>query len=427
MKFKIKSPLSVNILIGLIIGLIFGFIALYFNQENFVNNWVSPWGTIFLNMLKLVAVPIVFFSIICGIFGLGNIKDFSALAGKTFILYILTTAFAVTLGLLLVITIKPGKVFGDDNKIILEQQFSDNLTESKLSAEKVKESGPLSFLVDIVPENIFQATSDNTKMLQIIFISVMLGIVILLLPAEKTSSVRLLFTQISNIFIVLVDLIMKFAPFGVFALMAGMIVDFGGDHNILKALGLYAATVLSGLIFLTFIFYPLIVSFFTTIKLKQFFKAVYPAQVVAFTSSSSAITLPVTMRQVETRLDVPEKVSRFVLPLGMTINMDGTSLYQVVAVVFISQVFAIDLTLGQQMTIVLLALLSSIGAPGIPGGSIVMLVFILSSVGIPVEGLALILGIDRPLDMARTATNVTGDTLVCALISKFKFTKLKKG
>ncbi len=416
LKFIIKLPLSVNILIGLCLGIITGIISIHTNSEPFIHNWIQPWGEIFLNLLKLMAMPIVFLSIVCGIFGIGNLKDFSHLAGRTFLLYILTTVFAIIIGLILATSIRPGSVFSAKEQHELNEQFGETAIQPQISADEMKSKSPLQFLVDIVPDNLIKAVSDNTKMLQIIFLAILLGMAILLIPDEKTTVIRQFFMQLNNVFIHLVELIIKTAPFGVFSLMAGMLVDFGGSTEILQALGMYSLTVISGLLFIVLVFYPLIIRFFTKISPLKFLKGIFPAQIVAFTTSSSAVTLPVTRRQVETELGVPPKISGFVLPLGMTINMDGTSLYQVIAVLFISQVFGIELTFAQQMYIILLALLSSIGAPGIPGGSIVMLVFILSSVGIPVKGLALILGVDRPLDMLRTAINITGDSMICCLL-----------
>jgi proton glutamate symport protein len=427
MKLFARIPLSVNILIGLVMGLVVGFLMLQLQFEQFVLFWIKPWGDMFLNVLKLIAVPIVFLSIVCGIFGMGNMKDFSKLAGKTFLLYIITTTIAISIGLALVNIVQPGNVFDKTEQAQLQEQFGDIVVERQTSADEIKNKGPLRFLVDIVPENIIHSASDNSNMLQIIFIAMLLGLSILMLPEGKTTIVRQFFTQFNGVFVFLVELIMKTAPVGVFSLMCSMMVEFGGSSNLLKALGLYTLTVISGLLFVTFILYPLVLRVFSGLPMSKFLKGIFPAQIVAFTTSSSAITLPVTKRQVEKELQVPEKVSGFVLPLGMTINMDGTSLYQVVAVLFISQVFGIDLSFSQQMFIILLAVLSSIGAPGIPGGSIVMLIFILTSVGIPAHGLALILGVDRPLDMLRTTTNVTGDSMICYLLrNSFKEKQIKQ-
>jgi len=405
-----RIPLAINIAIGLVFGILAGFILLKTGYSVFTEKWIVPFGTIFLNLLKLLAVPIVFLSVCCGIFGIGSIQVFRKLAGKTLLLYIGTTLFAIFIGLILVKMIRPGELYkGMQTDVVIDLQARSE------SAETLEKQGFMQIIVDIVPENLFSAMTDNSKMLQIIFVSILLGLMILVLPYEQTDVVRKFLLQLNDIFIKLIDWAMKIAPLGVFALMAGMVVSFGGNLDVLKALGLYALTVILGLFLLMFFFYPVIITFFTKYKYLQFLKAIYPAQLVAFTTSSSAATFPVTKRQVEKELHVPEKISGFVLPLGMTINMDGTSLYQVVAVFFIAQVFGIELTLIQQFVIILTALLSSIGAPGIPGGSIVMLILILSSVGIPPEGVALILSIDRPLDMFRTSTNVTGDAMICCI------------
>lgn len=418
-KFIKKTHLSVIILFSLLLGVLFGYLMLNIGAEIVVKHWVTPFGTIFLNLLKLIAVPIVFLSVVTGIFNLGSISEFKGIAGKAILFFVLTTLVSINIGLFLVSTIKPGEIVNEEH-IISEQTIDNNFDENTTNYQQIKDRGPLSLLVDIVPENIFKAATDNSKMLQIIFFAFLLGVVILIIPEENTKTVKLFFSELSLVFIKLVDIIMKFAPIGVFALMSAMIVEFGGEIDILKALGLYAFTVVVGLLIVTYILYFLGIYFFTNKSPIKFYKAIFPAQLVAFTTSSSAATLPVTKRQVENELKISPKISGFVLPLGMTINMDGTSLYQAVAVVFISQVLGIDLNFSQIMLIILLTLLSSIGAPGIPGGSIVMLVAILTSVGIPAESIILILGVDRPLDMLRTVTNVTGDSFVCCLLGKNK-------
>lgn len=409
----IKISLPLLILLSMILGIAVGWLLSFYDYHSFAKNWISPFGSIFLNLLKLIAVPLVFISVVCATFGIGNIKDFSKLAGKTLILYVFTTILAICLGLFLVNIIKPGLVFSKSNDINIESPFSEANIQQK---SVLQTDGPLSLLVNMIPDNIVAATADNSKMLQIIFIAVMLGIIILLLPHEKTDKVKPLFEQLNTIFIFSVGLIMKIAPIGVFALMVNMMIDFGGKIDIIKALGLYAITVIIGLLTLTYLIYPTFVWLFAKINPKQFLKGIFPAQITAFSTSSSAATLPVTMHQVENELQVPKKISGFVLPLGMTINMDGTSLYQVVAIVFIAQVFGLDLHFSQFLLIILLTTLSSIGTPGIPGGSAVMSIFILSTLGIPAEGLALIMGIDRPLDMLRTVTNISGDSMICCLL-----------
>jgi|YNPMSStandDraft_1061717.scaffolds.fasta_scaffold00165_1 Na+/H+-dicarboxylate symporter len=409
----LKISLPLGILISMLLGIIAGWAFLHFGLNNLAKNWISPFGNIFLNLLKLIAVPIIFTSVTCAIFGIGNIKTFSKLAGKTILLYILTTIMAICLGLLLVNTIKPGFVFSKTEGDKMNIPISD--TKVNQNSEFQIET-PLILLVNLIPDNIIAATSDNTKMLQIIFIAVMFGIILLILPNEKTDKVKHLLDQLNVIFIFSVGLIMKIAPFGVFALMVNMVIDFGGKTDIFKALGLYGLTVVIGLLSLTYVLYPLLVWLFANIKPVKFIKGIFPAQITAFSTSSSAATLPITMHQVENELKIPKKISGFVLPLGMTINMDGTSLYQTVGIVFIAQVFGLELSFSQFILLVLLTTLSSIGTPGIPGGSAVMSILILSSIGIPTEGLALIMGIDRPLDMLRTVTNISGDSFICCLL-----------
>lgn len=418
----LKNPLSINILIGFFLGIVLGFLAIYFNFSNFVENWIYPLGEIFISLLKFIAIPIVFISILSGIINFADIKGFSNIARKTVVIYVITTIFAISIGFLLVKTIRPGEMMDREAVEYLQQQkLEDYIPQGNEDA--MKDRTIANILKDIVPDNFFKSMSDNTKVLQIIFMAVFFGIIILKLSNEKTNILKSFIIQLNEVVLKYVEIVMKTAPVGVFALMAGMIVNFGGELSIAKALGMYILTVALGLFLFLLLFYPLFVHLFTKLNFRTFFKAMYPVQLLAFSSSSSAVTFPVTKRQVENGLGVSEKVSSFVLPLGMTINMDGTSLYQTIAALFIAQIYGIELTLMQQLFFVFVALLSSIGTPAIPGGSIVVLVFILNSIGVPPEGLVLILGVDRPLDMLRTVVNVTGDAFVCSLIDKNKFKK----
>jgi Na+/H+-dicarboxylate symporter len=255
-------------------------------------------------------------------------------------------------------------------------------------------------------------------MLQIIFFAILFAIAMVLIPEQKIRTVKDFFDGINEVILKIIDFIMKFAPYGVFALLAALIVEFSGDADLFLALANYAGTVVIGLFFIILVIYPLFIRILAGVKYRDFFRAIFPAQMFAFTTSSSAATLPVTLRQTQNELGVSKTVSNFVLPIGVTINMDGTSCYQAIAAVFIAQVFGLDLNVTQQLTIVLTATLSSIGTPGVPGGSIIMLVIVLSSVGLPAAGLALILGIDRPLDMLRTVVNITGDSTISTIVSK---------
>lgn len=413
-----RLPLYVKILIGMGLGIIAGMLAVYFNFTKFTNDWIKPWGSIFLNLLKLIAVPLIFVSLVKGISSLSSISKLSRIGLKTISLYVISTIIAVSFGLLLVNNFEPGNTFPDHKKVELQERFGSTITVKKDQANNLKEESPLQFIVDIVPDNFFKAATDNSKMLQVIFFAILFGIAMVVLEDKKVKVVRDFFNGIDAIILKIIDIIMLFAPYGVFALIAGLIVDFSGDIDLFTALAYYAVTVIGGLLIMIFVIYPLLLKIFTPIKYTDFYKAISPAQLLAFSTSSSAATLPVTMECVENKMGVSNEVASFVLPVGVTINMDGTSCYQAIAAVFIAQVFGVNLDLYDQLIIVVTATLASIGTPGVPGGSIVMLIIVLTSVGIPIEGLALILGIDRPLDMLRTVVNVTGDATVSTIVAK---------
>lgn len=413
-----KLPLWVKIFIGMGIGVLWGLVAVWTSLEDFTTNWIKPWGNIFLKLLKLIAVPLIFVSLVKGISSLSNITKLSRIGLKTISIYLVTTLIATTVGLGLVNLIKPGNVFPQERQEEYRDRFFDDISEKQLFADEVREQSPLHFFEEMIPENIVFAAGDNSKMLQVIFFAILFGMAMVLIPEARVKVVRDFFGGLNDIILKIIDLIMRFAPIGVLALMAGLIVDFSGDTELFKALGMYMVTVSLGLFLLILIFYPLLMRLFTNIGIVRFLRGILPAQLVAFSTSSSAATLPVTLKQVTNEFKVAKTIGNFVLPVGVTINMDGTACYQAVAAVFIAQVFGMDLSLSQQLSIVLLATLASIGSPGVPGGSIVMLIVVLSSVGIPVEGLALILGVDRPIDMLRTVVNVTGDSTVASIVAK---------
>jgi len=400
------------------LGVLWGLIAVWVEWEAFTIDWIEPWGTIFLKLLKMIAVPLIFVSLVKGISSLTDITKLSRIGYKTILIYLITTVFATTVGLTLVNVVKPGGVFPEEKQEEYRQKFSGQIELRQESAREIEERSPLQFFVDTVPDNIFLAAGDNSKMLQIIFFAILFSLALVLVQGEKTQLVMDLFDGLNDVILKMVDLIMRFAPIGVFALMAALVVDYSGDVGIFTALGMYMLTVAFGLMFLIIIFYPLVIRIFAGIRIKDFLKGILPAQLVAFTTSSSAATLPVTLKQVINEFRVSRPIANFVLPIGVTINMDGTSCYQAIAAVFIAQVFGIDLTLTQQLTIVLTATLASIGTPGIPSGSIVMLIIVLNSVGLPVEGLALVIGVDRPLDMLRTVVNITGDSTVASMVAR---------
>lgn len=417
-KRRYTIPLYLQILLGMIAGIGIGLIALYAGGEKTVQQWIRPWGQLFIRLLQLIAVPLVFFSLVKGVLGLQDIRRFSELGGKTILIYLCTTIVAVSIGLGLGLAVKPGRFFNREKAAAMQASYRTVVDEKKIVAEQVKDEGPLKFLNDLIPDNFIRAAGDNGRMLQVIFFSVLFGIAALGIEKAKVAPMSQLFDALYEIVLKMVDYIIVLAPYGVAALMAGLVVDFSGDASMFGALGIYAGTVVLGLALLMLVFYPLLIHAFSAVSMKKFIRSMYPVQLLAFTTSSSAATLPVTLETVEKELGISNEVSSFVLPVGTTINMDGTSCYQAIAVLFIAQVIGIDLSFAQLLTIVTMTVVSSIGTPAIPGGSYVILTMVLSSVGIPAEGLALILGIDRPLDMLRTSVNVTGDATVAALVEK---------
>ena len=411
-----------KIIIGMILGVTFGLLAITIGWDQFTDDWIKPFGTIFINLLKLIAVPLVFASLIKGVASLSDISKLSRIGSKTIALYLVSTIIAVTTGLLIVNTVQPGKYFSEQKRIEFKEKYASKTEAKMAAAANVKEQGPLQFMIDIVPQNIINASTSNKNMLQVIFFAILFGIAMIMLPEEKTVYVMGFFEGVNDIILQIVDLIMLSAPYGVFALLASLMVDFsdGDVHNVIElfsALGLYSLVVIVGLLMMIFIVYPILLRVFTNVKYVDFFKGIMPAQMLAFSTSSSAATLPVTMERCEDHIGVSKEISSFVLPLGATINMDGTSLYQAVAAVFIAQAFGVDLDLSQQLTIVLTATLASIGAAAVPGAGLVMLVIVLGAVGMDPEGVALIFAVDRILDMLRTVVNVTGDATVATVIA----------
>ncbi len=406
-----------KIMIGMILGVIFGISLSYTKQgPEFISDWIKPFGTIFINSLKLIAMPLILGSLIKGISDLKDISKLSRMGSRTIIIYICTTVFAVLIGLSLVNTITPGDSIKEETRNDLILAYEEGAKLKQDAAEEQIEAGPLQALVDIVPENIFDASTKNKNMLQVIFFSIFFGIALILIPDKKARPVKEFFDSFNSVILKLIDFVMLTAPYGVFALLASLVVE-SPSIDLFKALGMYAITLIIGL-FLMIIVYIVIVNLFTNVKPLSFIKGISPAQLLAFSTSSSAATLPVTMDRVENNLGVDKEVSSFVLPIGATINMDGTSLYQAVAAVFIAQTFGMDLSFGTQMGIVLTATLASIGAAAVPSAGMVMLVIVLGQAGIPEAGLALIFAVDRPLDMCRTITNVTGDAAVSMLVAK---------
>ncbi|HAP70176.1 MAG TPA: dicarboxylate/amino acid:cation symporter [Flavobacteriales bacterium] len=451
-----------KIIIGLVLGIIFAFVSSSLGWSEFVVDWIDPFGKIFINLLKLIAVPLVLFSIIKGISGLHDTAKLGRLASKTLLFYLVTTVTSVSVGLLLVNTFSPGTLVGEsqrtDNRLAYEIWAQDNaidildgkcylcddqyaarigvvrelmqteapnaaLAAKMQSAKKTKESGPLQPLVDMVPSNIFFSLNNNGLMLQVIFFAIFFGVTLISIPREMAQPVIGLVDGMNEVFLKMVDLVMQAAPFFVFALLAGVISKMAGDDpnaviEIFKGLGWYSLVVVAGLGFMIFVFYPLLVQLSVKgMNYRRFFKAISPAQFLAFSTSSSAATLPVTMDCVRDNLGVSKETTSFVLPIGATVNMDGTSMYQAIAVVFLAQFHAVDLSIGQQLTIVLTATLASIGSAAVPSAGLIMLIIVLESVGLNPAWVAIIFPVDRILDMCRTTVNVTGDCSVATIVA----------
>lgn len=412
-----KLALHWQIILGMVLGVVFALLMVQFDWgPKIVSDWVKPFGTIFINSLKLIAVPLILASLIKGVSDLKDISKLSKMGGRTIGIYLLTTVIAVSIGLAVVNIIKPGNSVGEATRNELIENYKGDADSKIQAAEKQREAGPLQALEDLVPSNIFNAASDNGNMLQVIFFAVFFGIGLILLPEAKADPAKKFFDSFNEVILKLIDLIMLGAPYGVFALLAALVAE-SPSLDLFKALAWYALTVVLGLSLMLLV-YMLIVYFVTGKSPKFLFQGLAPAQLLAFSTSSSAATLPVTMERVEEHLGVDEEVSSFVLPIGATINMDGTSLYQAVAAVFIAQTFGMDLSFGTQLGIIATATLASIGSAAVPGAGMVMLVIVLAQAGIPEAGLALIFAVDRPLDMCRTVVNVTGDASVSMVVGK---------
>ena len=412
-----KLALHWKIIIGMVLGIVVAMVMIQFSfGKSFISDWVKPFGDIFINVLKLIAVPLILASLIKGVSDLKDVSKLSLMGGRTIGLYLMTTIFAVSIGLVIVNLIKPGDSITEKTRNELTSSFESEANSKIAAAADQKTKGPLQPLIDIVPSNIFQAASDNGNMLQVIFFAIFFGIGMILIPEAQSTPVKAFFDGVNDVILKMIDLIMLFAPYGVFALLAALVAE-APSPDLFFALAWYAISVVLGLA--TMIgFYALLVYLVTKKTPRFFINGISPAQLLAFSTSSSAATLPVTMECVEKNLGVEKEVASFVLPIGATINMDGTSLYQAVAAVFIAQAFGMDLSFGAQLGIIATATLASIGSAAVPGAGMVMLVIVLAQAKIPEAGLALIFAIDRPLDMCRTTVNVTGDAAVSMLVAK---------
>lgn len=403
------------------LGVLAGLLAVVAGADDFVSVWVKPLGTVFLNLLKMIAVPLVLFSLVAGVAGLDDTSRLSRIGGKTIGLYLGTTAIAITIGLVVVNIVRPGSRLSPEVRQSIQESLVGKFgaqAHEKVSAANAVDIGQQ--LVDIVPTNPFAALAE-AQMLQIVFFALLLGIGLTRLRREAAAPVVSVFQTLSDAVIEIVHLIMKIAPIGVFALLCSVVTQLGQDSaqlgELMAALLVYMATVVIALLLHLLIVYTFLLEVVAKVPMRRFLRALAPAQLLAFSSSSSAATLPVTIECVEEGVGVHEEVSSFVLPLGATVNMDGTGLYQGVAAVFIATLYNMDLTLGQQMGIVLTASLASIGTAAVPGVGIVMLTIVLQQIHVPAEGIAIILGVDRPLDMCRTVLNVTGDATVATTVA----------
>lgn len=418
-----RLELHWKILIGMIAGVAFGFLMSSISWgKDFVLDWISPFGAIFIRLLRLIAIPLILISLVKGVSDLKDISTFKNIGIRAIAIYILTTCLAITVGLVLVNLVKPGEGLPPETiEELTETYASDsNITSSIITAEQQQqESRPLDFLVEMVPDNIFFSMSNNSMMLQVIFFSILFGISMLMIDTERVKPLSALFDSLNEVILKMVNIIMQIAPIAVFALLAQIIVS-SEDMQILQKLLNYGSTVLLGLTIMICL-HLTILFIFTGKKPLWFLKGIAPAQLLGFSTSSSAASLPVTMTRVTKHLGVDNEVASFVIPVGATINMDGTSLYQAIAAVFIAQALHIPLDFSDQLIIVLTALLASIGSAAVPGAGMIMLVIVLESIGIPADkmaiGLALIFAIDRPLDMCRTVVNLTGDSMVSVLIA----------
>jgi len=416
-----RLPLHWKIIIGMILGLFYGILSAAMGWSQFTSDWISPFGDIFLNLLKVIAVPLVLGSLIMGVASLSDVRKLSRIGGRTIAIYILTTTVSVTIGLVMVNLLEPGTGVPQALQEQLQAAYQTDAESDMERAETARERGPLQVFVDMTPDNIFGALSNNGRMLQVVFFSLLFGIALVLIPSDKSKPLVDFFSGLTSVIIQIVNMIMVVAPIGVFALIAKTINQVARDDlsavgELLGALGFYCLVVLAGLLIHGIITYPVLLKIFSNMKIGRFFRGIAPAQLLAFSSSSSGATLPVTMDVSQRNLGVSKEVSSFVLPLGATINMDGTALYQAVAAVFIAQALGLGLDMTAQLQIVLTAVLASIGTAAVPGAGIIMLIIILETIGVPAAGIALILGVDRILDMCRTAVNVTGDAAVATSV-----------
>ncbi len=406
----LRLQLYTKVLIGLLLGVVFGVLANQWGFSAFVFSYIKPIGSAFIKLISMVVVPLVFASLLVGTANLNDVRKLGRIGAKTVAYYLCTTIIAISIGLLLANTLKPGEGLSEETRTELIQSQSEQ-AEAQIGTDRKKPT-ITDILLNIVPTNPIRAFVEG-NMLQIIFLALMAGICLSLIPSERSQPVINFFEGINELIIQMVHIIIKLAPYGVFALISAVVADFG--LGILFILLKYSLVVIVGLILHVTIVYSSAIKIFSKQKIGTFFRGIRPAQLIAFSSASSSATLPVTMECTEKNLGVPGQIASFALPLGATINMDGTALYQGVSAVFIAQFYYMDLTVAQQLTIVLTAVLASIGTAGAPMAGVITLAIVLKSIGVPLEGIAIIMGVERILDMCRSVVNVTGDAS-CAVV-----------
>lgn len=466
-----KLALHWKIIIAMFLGIIWSFMSGELGLAKFTADWIDPFGVIFINCLKFIAIPLVMFCIITGIATLGKETNLGKMGARTMGFYVFTTMFAITVGLTVVNVFKPGvikdetkrlenrleyEIWANENNIKIvdgrnllatadssvvakvNSSWADKknsaeyaqMLENKKNSNEFENRGPLQPLIDLIPENLVLSLSDGNLMLQVIFFALFFGFATRFIPAHQARPLIDFFEAVSETFIKMVQIVMKGAPFFVFCLMAGVLTKKAGSAEELLQqladLGYYSIVVVIGLLFALFVFYPTLMRVFgVKIPYGRFFREMSPAMILAFSSSSSAAALPVTIDCVENRLGIPKKITDLVLPIGATLNMDGTSLYQAVAVIFLAQYHDVDLTLMQQLGIIITATLASFGAAAVPGAGLIMLIMVLSSLGLNPMWIAIISPVDRILDMCRTVNNVVSDAVVAIVINRIEEKQVK--
>lgn len=410
---------SYAILIGLVVGIVLGLIANHYQDQypeflHFIRQSIAkPIGDLFLNSLFMLVLPVMTASIALGVARIGEISQLRRLGFRVLTFMVITTGTAISGGLFWANLIKPGDGFSTETREELLAEYGE-LRDQKIQRE-VLQPWTLEFYVKIIPRNILKTFVDY-DMLSIILVSILLGVLLLHLGEERTKYFRSVLENIFDGSVWFISIIMKLAPFAVACLIFVTVALLG--PRVITQLGFFVLTVCLGLLTQYVVIYPILLKFLSGYPVLQFYKNMIPVLTTAISTSSSNATLPVSLQVAEEDFKVPKHIAGFTLPLGATINMDGTALFEAVAALFIAQVFGIDLSLGMQITLVLLVVLSSIGVAGIPGGSIPLLMIVLSQIDVPVVGIALILGPDRILDMLRTSVNVTGDMVTCLFVSK---------